>query len=156
MTLPSLWLFPLSYAVHITEEALAGEGFPRWVRRVVGRELPRAAFLGINAVALAAMIVAVAIARTSYDRAWVAAALGTITLVNGVLHVLASVATQSYSPGAASGVVLWLPLGALAIDGARSSLGAGGWHGPVLVGLTAHLLVVVAAGVAIRRGRRVG
>jgi len=34
-----LRLFPASYALHITEEGLAGERFYRWIGRVTGRQI---------------------------------------------------------------------------------------------------------------------
>ena len=38
-------------------------------------------------------------------------ALGTLVFVNGIVHLLLSVLTLTYSPGTISGVVLYIPLG---------------------------------------------
>ena len=49
------------------------------------------------------------------DAACVVPALGTITAVNGIGHLAGSVVTRSYSPGAVSGVGMWVPLGLFAV-----------------------------------------
>ena len=63
--------------------------FTEWLAIVAGAPLPRAAFLAIN----------------------VAAGL----FINGLLHMLAGVVTGTYSPGLFTSVVLYLPLGGLAL-----------------------------------------
>ena len=49
------------------------------------------------------------VARRRYD--WLPFALAAIILTNTLTHVIGSLATHSYSPGALSGLILWLPLG---------------------------------------------
>ena len=110
-----LWLFPLSYALHIAEEGLAGERFYRWIGRVTGREVSPGVFAGMNLAYEAAMVVVVRRALAREDAAWVVPALGTITAANGIGHLAGSVATRSYSPGTVSGVGVWAPLGVFAL-----------------------------------------
>ena len=69
-----LWLFPASYAVHIADKGLTGEGFYRWIGRISGREItPR--FVGFNLAYLAAMTVLVRRATRRSDAAWLLPAL---------------------------------------------------------------------------------
>jgi hypothetical protein len=132
-----LWLFPASYVVHIAEEGLAGERFYHWIRRVVGREVGPGAFVALNLAYGAAMVAAVRRARTREDAAWVVPALGTITAVNGVGHLVGSVATRSYSPGTVSGVAIWAPLGLYAVLRSRGVLPRAAWRRGVLTGTMA-------------------
>jgi len=41
--------------------------------------------------------------------------LGTLFLVNGVLHLASSVATAKYNPGLLTGTLIWGPLGAVTL-----------------------------------------
>ncbi len=138
-----LWLFPASYAVHIAEEGLAGEGFYRWIRRVVGREVSPGVFVGLNLAYGAAMAAAVRRARTREDAAWVVPALGTVTAINGVGHLAGSLATRSYSPGTVSGVTVWAPLGLYALLRSRRVLPRATWRRGVLAGAAALGSVVL-------------
>jgi hypothetical protein len=108
-----LWLFVPAYLVHVGEE-WAG-GFPAWIGTVVGRALPVAAFLGINVVALVLVVVGIRAAIREDRHGWIAVALATIMLVNTVAHAVGAALTGSYSPGLMSAVVLYVPLGSLAL-----------------------------------------
>ena len=138
-----LWLFPLTYAVHIAEESLAGEGFHRWIHRVVGREIEPATFVAANLALEAAMIGVVRRATHGDGGSWAAPALGVLTATNGLGHVAGSVATRSYSPGAVSGACLWVPLGATAMLRSRRALPRRAWRAGIATGL------LLQAGVAL-------
>lgn len=116
-----LWLFPAAFAVHIVEESFAGEGFHRWIRRMTGREVGAGTLLVLNAGFEVAMIAAVRRARRG-RAGWVAPALGVIGVAEGLYHPAGSALTRSYSPGTASGVGLWAPLGVAALVRSRRSL----------------------------------
>ena len=110
-----VWLFPATMLVHVAEEALTGETFPRWISRVAGVELGRAEFLTLNAIAFSAILLATVLALRLRRGGWVVAALGTAILVNALLHLGGTALTRSWSPGVASATLLWLPLGAFAL-----------------------------------------
>jgi O-antigen ligase len=129
-----LWLFPASYAIHIAEEGLAGERFYRWVRRVSGREVSPGVFIGANLAFEAAMIAAVRRVRVREDTAWLVPALGTITAMNGIGHLVGSVASRSYSPGLVSGIAVWAPLGLYAVVRSRRVLPRPVWRRGVTAG----------------------
>jgi hypothetical protein len=138
-----VWLFPCCYALHLLEEWLGG--FPEWVALVAGAELPRAAFISINAVAMLMMLLAARAAVKSERDGWMAIAIATILLINGIGHVLGSLVTRSYSPGLFTGVVLYLPIAQLALmrawEQSRPALLLRG----VIVGTAVHAAVVVIA-----------
>ena len=119
-----VWSFPAFYAAHILEEWFGG--FPEWLGIVSGGEgLPRGAFVAINAVAMAVMVLATRRVTRAERRGqdplqddgygWIAVAIGTILLVNGLAHIVASLVTATYSPGLFTSLVLYLPLAQLAL-----------------------------------------
>ncbi len=139
-----LWLFPVTYAVHIVEEGLAGERFYRWIHRVVGRELSGRVFITLNLLYLSAMIAAVQ--RVHVRRSeWIVPALGFITTANGLGHLAGSVATRSYSPGVVSGMTIWMPLGIVALQRSRRLLPRKVWRRGVLGGVAVAGAVAVIA-----------
>ena len=141
---PSLvWLFPSSYALHILEEWFGG--FPEWTATVAGSPLPREAFIVINVVAFAAMILATRAAIQRESHGWMGIAIATVLLVNALVHILGSILTGSYSPGLVTGVVLYLPLAQLALMRAWNQAGNGMFGMGVAAGLGIHALVVAIA-----------
>lgn len=139
------WLFPATYAVHIVEEWRGGEGFPAWFSRVMGAELSVERFLALNVYALAGMTIGVALALMFRQLRWLVVGFGAVVLLNGLAHVAASVATRSYSPGAISGALLWLPLGAWALAAGRENLSRRDFGVGVGVGLLMHAVVTLLA-----------
>jgi hypothetical protein len=136
-----VWLLPLSYGFHILEEWFGG--FPEWLAVIVGSALPRTAFVVINAAAMAAMILAARAATQRESHGWMAVAIATILLVNGIAHILASVVTGTYSPGLFTGVVLYLPLAQLALLRAWSQAEGAMFARGVWTGIALHVLVFV-------------
>ena len=110
-----VWLFPLTYLIHIAEEYWLGGGFPVWVSRVAGVNLTPARFLELNAFAWIFMAVTIAIAANTAAAGWVVTSFATVLSINAVLHLVGSIVTRSYSPGLISGVLIWFPLGAYAL-----------------------------------------
>jgi len=145
-----IWFFPATYLLHILEESVAGERFYNWTGRLVGRRIPVSAFLALNAIFLAMMIVAVFTLRDG-GPPWLVPVLGTITAVNGLGHLAGTLATRSYSPGLFTGVLVWTPLGLAALQVSRPALPAPMWG----LGLAAGLIVSgVVVGLAFALSRK--
>ena len=138
-----VWLLPCAYAAHLLEEWFGG--FPEWVRLTVGSPLPRPAFLAINAVAIVLMLVAVRLSTRREESGWMAIAIATIIGINGVGHILGSLATRSYSPGLITGVVLYLPLAKLVLRRAWLQSRRETWRMGVIGGIAIHAAVVIVA-----------
>jgi len=141
---PSLWgwLFPATYAIHILEELWGGVGFTAWLAGVAGVELAARQFLVWNALALLLMTAGVALTLRFRHLRWLLLAYGVAFLLNALTHLAASLYTNSYSPGLLSGLLLWLPLGALALLRFRKTLSRRGRRAGLLVGLTMHAVVL--------------
>ena len=137
-----VWLVVAAFAAHVVEEYLAS--FPGWFAQLSGRPLPVAAFLWINGVALPAIVVITwAGLRRGWD--WIPIALGTIVLVNGVGHLLGSLATGTYSPGLLTGIMLYLPLGQLLLIRAWHQASGTTLATGILSGIVAHMGVTLTA-----------
>lgn len=138
-----LWLFPASYLVHILEE-LAG-GFPGWLLRISGAAFGTGQFLALNAGLWLVMCAAVLVASSRPKAVWLVPALGSVVAANALLHLGGSLLSRSYSPGAVSAGLLWLPLGARALQRAWAALPRAAFAAGAATGLAAHALVSLLA-----------
>ena len=137
------WLFPATYALHIWEEWRGGEGFPAWMARIAGVELAAGDFLWQHGVALLLMSASIVLTMHFKSFSWLLLAYGTSFLLNALSHLIISLYTTSYSPGLVSGLLLWLPLGALALFPFRKTLSRRQRRAGLLVGLLIHCVVLV-------------
>ena len=79
------------------------------------------------------------------SRAWITIAVASVLFINGLLHILGSVVTGTYSPGLFTSVILYMPLGGLALLRAWYQAPEGWFARGVLVGLAAHAAVSLLA-----------
>lgn len=117
-----LWLFPASQAVHIGEEYWAGYGFHRWMARFSGAEVSEGYLLLLHWGFVLGMAAAVVLVRRSPRWSWLVPALAALVLANATAHVCGSLYLASYSSGLLSAVIVWLPLGSLALKRSWSDL----------------------------------
>lgn len=129
----------LVFLGHPLEEAATD--FPLWLRANVGGSLGPVAFVVINLVGLAVVVVAMALHRRRGDLPVVPAAVGALLVLNATIHVGAALLTRGYVPGVVTALLLWAPFGALLLrEGRRAGpdvLAAGIGIGVVLQGLVA-------------------
>jgi hypothetical protein len=137
------WLFPLSYLIHIAEEYWGG--FPAWIARFWGVESSLNNFLSWNGGALVMMTIGVILVLMTRSYRWLLVSFGTTVLINGVVHALASVVTLSYSPGLISGLLLFVPLGAITLRRARARMNRRTFRAGLIVGVVMHGAVVLLA-----------
>ena len=116
------WLLPLTYLAHIAEEYWGGVGFPEWISSHTSLWLTTTRYLQLNTAFWMAMSLAVLAAALSGRGVWLLVPLSTVVLINGLLHMVSSIATRSYSPGLVTGLVLWVPLGGALLFRLRSIL----------------------------------
>jgi hypothetical protein len=108
-----VWLFPLTYAVHLTEEYLVAGGFTLWAERALAIRIGDAQFLAWNACAFALMCVGALLVGRDARFRFIDVALATAVLGNVAAHVAASLVTWTYSPGVVTGLGVWMPLAVL-------------------------------------------
>lgn len=137
------WLFPASHLVHIAEEYWGG--FPAWIARFWGVESSLDNFLSWNGGAWVMMVVGVVLVLTTKSYRWLLVSFGTVVLINGLVHAGASLVTWSYSPGLVSGLLLFIPLGAITLLRARKNINRRTFQAGVIVGFPMHGVVVLLA-----------
>ena len=135
------WLFPVTSAVHFGDELFAGGGFYSWVTSIGGTPVSMARFASGTLVAFVSITIASWVARKRYD--WLLFALATIVLTNALTHAAGSLLTHSYSPGTASGLVLWLPLGGAILYRGFARNCAAVWCLGLAVGTSMNLAILL-------------
>jgi hypothetical protein len=103
-----LWLATAAYGIHVFEEFTLN--WRDWARAVIGLHVEWSDFYIVNALVIVLGIVAANLAN-----AWPAVALTfpALMLINAVFfHIVPLIVTRGrYSPGVATAVVLFLPIG---------------------------------------------
>lgn len=91
------------------------------------------------------MAVGVAIVLRTKSYRWLLVSFGTVFLVNGLVHAGASLVTKSYSPGLISGLLLFVPLGAMTLMRGHHLVNRRTFHAGIIVGVLMHGVVVLLA-----------
>ena len=114
-SVPWLWLFVVTYVIHIAEEYWGGDGYSAHLLRTKGVFMSPSRFLIVQAVGVALMIVGVLIAKRLRFPNALAIIYAATVLGNAVTHMVNSLRTSAYEPGLISSIVVWLPLGLFTI-----------------------------------------
>ena len=101
-------LLPVTIFIHQLEEFFGQ--FPQWYSNLLNAQLSTQDFILINGIGLIVFTVSALFYILTKNNVLLAI-LGTFVFVNGVIHLLLSIFTLSYSPGTISGVILFVPLG---------------------------------------------
>lgn len=102
------WLLPATILVHQLEEYFGQ--FPLWYSNLLNAQLSNQDFIAINVCGLF-IFTGFSLSYIFNKNSLILVALGTLVFVNGIVHLLLSIFTFSYSPGSISGVILFIPLG---------------------------------------------
>jgi len=140
-----IWLFPVTYVIHLGEEVWGGEGYAAWITRLTGSSFPRTTLLLLNGLILVGMILVLAAAQRRAALHWAVIAMGTAVLGNSVLHLVMSLVTRTYSPGLITGTLMWLPLGLCAIRRGATRAGRFDLRLGIAIGLAATALISLVA-----------
>lgn len=141
-------LLLVTYALHILEEYWFG--FPAWASAHTELAFTKEVFLRLNATFFVVMTACVAAGMLFAPAQWLALPLGTAVLINGTVHLIASLLTWSYSPGLVTGTLLWIPLGLRIIRASRLLWPPAGVRAGILLGAGLHVLVPLSAWLATR------
>jgi hypothetical protein len=140
-----VWFIPLAYLIHLFDEYFSGIGLPDWISAVFKVDLSLNDFILINTIGFAATIFIAVLYSLGKVNNVVIAALGTLFFVNGIIHVVASILTATYSPGTISGVILYIPLGVLIIKEIFPLLLESQRLLSIATGIIIHIIVSVIA-----------
>jgi hypothetical protein len=146
--LDAVWLFPPTYVIHLTEEYLGAGGFPLWAERMLAIRFSNAEFTAWSTLALGLTCLGAWLVSRDSKFRFIEIALAIAVLGNVAMHVVASLLTWTYSPGLFTGVLIWIPLGAVRLRSARRASTPRGYMAGVYLGLAVVLITmaVVAVG----------
>jgi hypothetical protein len=149
----AVWLFPPTYIIHLTEEYLAAGGFPHWAEQTLAIRFSNAEFTAWSTLALGLTCLGAWLVSRDSTFRFIEIALAIAVLGNVAMHVFASLLTWTYSPGLVSGVLIWIPLGAMRLRSARRRSTRRGRIAGVYLGLSVVLITmaVVAVGASASR-----
>ncbi|MGD8833208.1 MAG: HXXEE domain-containing protein, partial [Pseudomonadales bacterium] len=102
-------------------------------------------FLLINAVGFVLFTIWTLVAFRERRVAWIVASLATLMGLNGILHAVASMVVDRYSPGTATGLLLSLPLSIVVLRAAVAALPREMVVGAIAAGVLFHGLATVLA-----------
>jgi hypothetical protein len=136
-----LWMFPVAYLMHITEESYGGEGYSGYLERLRGIHLSSTRFLMAHGVGLALMVAGVILARQLKFPNLLSVILGAVLLVNGLTHAVQTLAHREYVPGLVTAVLIWLPLGVATLVRFKDSMSKVRYWLSVAVGVAINVVV---------------
>jgi hypothetical protein len=106
-----MWLFPVTYLIHIAEEYWGGEGYTAYLFRLRGVHLSTARFLFLQALGVVLICVGIVLSLKLRFPRFMLAILGALVLANGITHTVTALRHGGYGPGLVSCVLIWIPLG---------------------------------------------
>jgi hypothetical protein len=143
------WLFPSAYFIHLIEEYLGGGAlYGTSPARLKSINLTPRQFLIVNGIALLLMILGISLSRKFKFPEWLLVCLGTVVLINGLSHTVSSLAMAGYNPGLITGLLLFIPLGAITLIRLKTRMNVLRYCIAMVVGIAVHGIVSLLA----RRG----
>ena len=140
-----IWLIPPAYILHLLDEYLLGVGLPDWLSDVFNANLSKSDFIIINSIGLAATFVIVILNGLNKVNDFFIVALGSLFFLNGLIHLLASILTVTYSPGTISGIILYIPLGVLIFRKILPLLPEQQRSMSIATGIITHIIISIIA-----------
>jgi hypothetical protein len=145
-----LALFPLTYLVHIAEEYWGGNGYSTYLLKHHGVDLSPARFLTLQSLGLGLMTAGILLAIGFGFPQRMLVILGSVILVNGLVHTGRSISGSLYEPGLITSLVLWVPLGGVTLLTLSRTMPARNFLFAALTGAAISGLVEV---ISMRGGR---
>ena len=149
-----IWLFPVTYLIHMTEEY--GGGFSAHLSKTRGFSLTSLRFFSISAAGLVLMIVGIVLAERFKFPQLLLVIYGAAVFTNGLSHAASGAMKGEYNPGLVTGVLLWVPQGALTLARLTGTMSGGRLLTGIVIGigvqLSATLLSLSGGRVSETRG----
>ena len=106
-----IWLFPLSQALHATEERLEGYGFHAWLRSRSHEPFSPQQTEIMHVAFVIGMLLICWLAIRFSAAAWMVVGLGALILLNAASHLVGAFLSSSARSGLITSVLFWVPLG---------------------------------------------
>ena len=139
------WLIPLAYLVHLFDEYFSGDGFPNWFSGIFDVSLSITDFVVINSIGLTATVITAILYKQGKVNNFIIATLGILFFINGIIHLIASGLTATYSPGTITGTIIYLPLGFVIFKNVFPLIPEQQRILSVIIGILAQVLIAVVA-----------
>ena len=106
-----MWLFPVTYLIHIAEEYWGGEGYSAYLYRLRGVHLSTGRFFFFHSLGVVLIVLGIVISLQLKFPRFMLGIMGAIVLSNGITHTVTALRHGGYGPGLVSCVLIWIPLG---------------------------------------------
>ncbi len=146
------WLYPTTLLAHLAEEYWAGVVLADSPQKMRGVNLTPRRFLALTGLGTVLVLAGIVIAQRFHFPQLMLIILGTFVLINGLSHTITGALKAEYNPGVVTGLLLWIPLGALTLLCLKSNmLWQRYWTG-IAIGIAIHAVVsALARGTGQRR-----
>ena len=135
------WLFPSTYLIHITEEYWGGEGFSAHIAKTRGVEFTTPRFLFMTGLGCLLMVAGIVLAWRLNFPQLLLVILGAVVFANGLSHTVSGVLTARYNPGLLTGILIWVPLGAVTLAQLKGRMSGGRYLTGLAVGIGIQVVV---------------
>ncbi len=139
------WLYPLTLVAHLAEEYFGGVRLADSPQTMKGVNLTRAQFLALTGFGVVLVLIGIILARSFGFTQLLLVILGTFILINGTSHAITSWLKAEYNPGVATGLLLWIPLGAVTLVHLKSSMSGQRYWTGIVTGIAIHAIVSLLA-----------
>ena len=136
-------LVPVAVFAHQLEEWFGG--FVPWLNEFLGAGVTPEQFLSVNAIGLLLFVAGSVAAASLPSAAWIAGSFATLMGLNGLLHLAGSLVSGSYSAGAVTGLLLFLPLSVAILRALWRELPGAVFVASVLGGVLFHAFATFTA-----------
>lgn len=148
-----LWLFPVTYLIHIAEESWGGDGFSEHIRKTRGVKLKKRDFFLMAGLSWLGMVVLIVFAERLKFPELILIIFGTAFLANGLSHTATALRKVEYNPGLVTAILLWIPQGAITLARLAGAMSGGRYLMGMFIGLvfqvTATLMSMVGGKVKV-------
>ena len=136
-----LWVFPLTYLIHIAEEYWGGEGYPAYILRLRGVHLSTTRFLAAQSVGFFLVTIGVLLARRLHFPQMMLIVMGTIVFVNSLTHTVTAITSSTYGPGLVSSIIIWMPLGLFVLIRYRGAVSRKRYGMAIAIGVSVNVII---------------
>ena len=140
-----IWLFPVAYVIHVTEEFFGGAGLSLVPHSMEGINLTPVQFILSTCVGALLMLFGLLIAQRRGFPHLLMIMLGTIFLINGLRHIGATLRAGAYNPGVITSPLVLIPLGAWTLRWLWGDMSARRYGFGVALGAGIYLAITLLA-----------
>ena len=110
-----MWIFPITYLIHLAEEYWGGEGYPAYLYRLRGVQLSKTRFFFFQGLGIVLIVIGIFVSLHLRWPRFFLGIVGALVLSNGITHTLTALRHGGYGPGLVSCVLIWIPLGLITL-----------------------------------------